>query len=346
MECHLKFLRILLAIGTLVAPAALSVSMGQASGSEHGNRWISSVLTRDGLAEADTAMNSPSSGVISVKGAKLHYVIEGAGIPCIVVGSSIMYPRLYPKELREHFRLVFLDMPHFVPSEDGFDINQITVDSYAADIEQTRSTLNLGTIVIMGHSIHGDIALEYARRYPEHVSRVVIIGSPPVGMAELTKVAQLFWDIDASPERKETLKTNWEKAGGTETVAKLPPGQVFVKTYVTNGPKYWYVPTYDATWIWAGMDPNAKVTAHLFDLFKTYNLKQGPGEIKAPVFLALGRYDYVVPYTSWDGQKEKLPNLSYNLFEKSGHTPQLEESALFAQKLLKWLAVADSSRTN
>jgi proline iminopeptidase len=295
-------------------------------------------LNRDGLAKVSEGMNS-QTGVIAVKSAKLQYVAEGTGVQCIVVGSSIMYPRLFAKELREHLHLIFLDMPHFVPSDDSFDINQVTLDAYASDIEQARTTLKLGTVVVMGHSIHGDLALEYARRYPQHVSHVVVIASPPVGVVELGKSSQAFWDNDASEERKQVLKTNWEKAGDTETVGKLSPGQAFIKTYVTNGPKYWYEPTYDATWIWAGMDPSAKMTTHLFDLFKNYDLAQGPGQLKAPVFLALGRYDYVVPYTAWDGQKGKLPNLSYNLFEKSGHTPQLEEPALFDQKLLKWLAV-------
>jgi len=30
-----------------------------------------------------------------------------------------------------------------------------------------------------------------------------------------------------------------------------------------------------------------------------------------------------------------LPNLSYNLFEKSGHYPMLEEQELFDEKLIK-----------
>jgi proline iminopeptidase len=132
--------------------------------------------------------------------------------------------------------LIFLDMPHFVSSDDSFDINQVTLDAYASDIEQARTALKLGTVVVMGHSIHGDLALEYARRYPQHLSHVVVIASPPVGALELGKSSQAFWDNDASKERKQVFKTNWEKAGGTEAVGKLPPGQAFIKTYVTGGP--------------------------------------------------------------------------------------------------------------
>jgi pimeloyl-ACP methyl ester carboxylesterase len=34
----------------------------------------------------------------------------------------------------------------------------------------------------MGHSMHGMMALEYTRRFPERVAGVVMIGSPPVGL--------------------------------------------------------------------------------------------------------------------------------------------------------------------
>ncbi|KPK55807.1 MAG: hypothetical protein AMS21_13230, partial [Gemmatimonas sp. SG8_38_2] len=56
----------------------------------------------------------------------------------------------------------------------------------------------------------------------------------------------------------------------------------------------------------------------------------------SPIFLAMGPYDYVVPHILWDDQLEKLENVSYHLFEKSGHTPQLEEPELFDEKLIEW----------
>ena len=48
-------------------------------------------------------MNS-QTGVIAVKGDKLQYVAEGTGVPCIVVGPSLINRRLFAKELREQFQ--------------------------------------------------------------------------------------------------------------------------------------------------------------------------------------------------------------------------------------------------
>ncbi len=61
-------------------------------------------------------------------------------------------------------------------------------------------------------------------------------------------------------------------------------------------------------------------------------------QIKTPAFFALGRYYYVCPYYLWDDVKDKLPNLSCNLFENSGHYSMLEKQELFGKKLIEWIS--------
>ena len=284
------------------------------------------------LAESD-----PSSGTVRVTGATLRYVIEGKGRPCLVVGSSVYYPRILSNTLRQHLRLIFLDLRHFVPSEPSLEPSLVTLDTYAADIETTRRQLGLGAVLVMGHSIHGNIALEYARRYPTTTSGVIVIGSPPVGVRKMGEAAKQFWETDASDQRKQLLQKNWE--GARPRLEALSPSDRFIREYVLNGPKYWYNPAYDASAMWKGMEVNMAIVGQLFGvLFAEYDLAQSPSSLKAPVFLALGRYDYVVPYTLWDSERSKLPRLSYNLFERSGHTPQVEEAVNFDATLLKWLA--------
>ncbi|MEZ4587680.1 MAG: hypothetical protein R2909_14905 [Gemmatimonadales bacterium] len=53
--------------------------------------------------------------------------------------------------------------------------------------------------------------------------------------------------------------------------------------------------------------------------------------------MALGRFDFVVPPTLWDDQRSRS-SASAAVFERSGHTPQLEEPAGFDGRLAEWLA--------
>jgi proline iminopeptidase len=58
--------------------------------------------------------------------------------------------------------------------------------------------------------------------------------------------------------------------------------------------------------------------------------------VPVPRFIALGKYDFVDPYTLWKGY-DNIPGITIRIFEKSGHTPQLEESELFDKELLEWI---------
>ena len=74
------------------------------------------------------------------------------------------------------------------------------------------------------------------------------------------------------------------------------------------------------------------------NLFAEIDVTDGLEQLDLPVFLALGRYDFIVaPPSSWDPIKSKFRDLTIRIFEKSGHTPQFEEPELFDEELLDWI---------
>jgi len=276
-----------------------------------------------------------TSGVVSVEGAELHYVVEGKGTPWLGLGHSESQRRILSQELRNHFKLVFVDLRHDAQSNSSLEISKITLDTYLDDIDKVRRTLGLDKAAVFGHSIHSYIALEYARKYPKNTSHVVMTGFTPYSLA--AGVADEFWESDASAERKMVLKQNWEKITEDE-LSRMPSKERVVKTYTAMAPKLFFDPTYDLSWIYEVVESNQDIARHLFNvIFKNYDIAKRPGRVEIPVFLAIGRYDYLCPYFLWDDRKDVLPNLSYNLFEKSGHFPMVEEQELFDKKLIKWI---------
>jgi len=280
-----------------------------------------------------------NAGVVEVDGAQLRYRIDGHGPPCLVVGSSVCYPRVFSQKLREHLQLVFADLRHFADprhfasADPSFSLDRISAQTYADDIERVRQTLELSDVVVIGHSIHGLVALDYARRYPEHVRGVVAVGSDPPG--DLAEVGR-HWDADASQQRKEILAR--QTAQLTPQVrATLSPADMFARDYVARGPMTWFDPARDASWLLEDVLPDVPVLERAGELFEPYDLAQGPGEITAPVLIAHGRYDYGAPYTLWEEHKHNLPRHSYVLFEESGHFPPLEEPERFDRALLSWI---------
>lgn len=294
------------------------------------------------------SMAHDKTGIVDVEGAQLRYRVEGSGPPCLVVGSSVLYPRVFSPELREHLQLIFIDLRHFADprhpasADPSFRPEQITIDTYADDIDQVRQTLRLGDVVVIGHSVHGRFALEYARRYPEHVRGVVAISAVPCASDEYDAECGRLWEADASDDRKQILARQLAELT-PEVRATLSPADMFVREYVAFGPMNFYDPAYDSSWLWEDVVPDMPIADVLFGkLFATYDLAQGSAEITVPVLIVHGRYDYNVPYTLWERRRHQLPRHSYALLDKSGHIPSLDEPQLFDQTLLAWIRGLDS----
>jgi proline iminopeptidase len=276
-------------------------------------------------------------GIVEVEGARLRYVSEGRGVPVLVIGSSVYYPRMFSQELREHLQLVFVDLRHFATSDPEFNADSVTRETYADDIEHVRRTLELGDVFVMGHSLAGSIALEYARRYPEHVRGVIAVGGHAYRTDEEPGPADRLWEADASEDRKQILARNFAELT-PEVMEGLSPAEQYVRRYDANAPKAWYDPNYDGAWLWEGVVLNMALLNRVYgELFKHYDLTQEQPDIGVPVLIVHGRYDYLVAHTVWDDRRHKLARHTYALMEESAHSPPLEEPERFDAIVLDWV---------
>ena len=275
-----------------------------------------------------------SSGFVKVDGTKLDFIVEGKGKPCLVIGSSIYYPRTFAKLLQDHFQLCFIDMRWFAKSYSPMNLSDFTLQTIVADIEKVRSDLKLEKVILIGHSIHGAIAFEYAKQHPDHVSHLVMIDAPNTAGTINQEVAiSDLWNT-ASTDRKDMQSKNWQILANMKS---LTPAQLEIETYCLMSPEYWYDPTYDARWLWQGMTLNIDILHNLYNnIFSNYHMFKDGRRVPVPTFLAQGRYDYVYPYTLWNGY-DTIQGLTIKIFDKRGHTPQLEENGLFDTELLKWI---------
>lgn len=293
---------------------------------------VLSLLTASPQRSVNVHFTSRSSGTVKVVGAELNYVTEGQGIPCLVIDSSVYYPRTFSEYLRKHLRLYFVDMRWFAKTYKERNLNSFTVNTLVEDVDSIRKALKFEKIVIMGHSIHGTIAFEYAKRHPANVSNLVVIGSPVIfANREYAAATDSLWKT-ASPERRQLQEYNWSRLPNFEQHPEL---QEVVENYVAMTPKYWYNPSYPARELWKGMTIHSPLLHYLYDgIFLYYNMFG-----KKPMVLtlvAVGKFDYIIPFELWDRYKA-VPNLTLCLFEKSGHTPQLEEPERFDRVLIEWL---------
>lgn len=209
-------------------------------------------------------------------------------------------------------------------------MSTITLDSFSDDVEAVRQAAGLDQPVVLGHSQHAALALEYARRYPDEVRGVAAIAAvPPLGSEDGLEPAEEFFRRDASPERLAAHERNQ-----ASRPAQVATSEDFIAEYLSLDAMNWFDYSFTGAWMWEGTEVNIPVIVQLF-------APEGLGrflveDFDLPVFLGLGRYDYRIPYYQWDKPRKRLSNHRYKLYENSAHSPPYEQPEEFTADLLDW----------
>jgi proline iminopeptidase len=280
--------------------------------------------------------NTCARGTVRSGSFDLGYTIEGQGKPALVIGSSIYYPRVFSANLRQALMLVFVDHRGFVRPSEEVAASEYELDILLDDIERVRQHLGLGEIIIIGHSGHGYMALEYAKKYPQHVSHVVVICTAPNHGVALWEVKERHWEEAVCPERRAKLESDLVLLPAE--VAASPETR-FVSYCVRMGARSWYDFTFDGAPLWEGVHVNMAMFDRVFgEIFRDIDITKGLDALNIPVLLVLGRFDYLVaPYWTWEPYRGSFRDLTVRVFDRSSHMPPMEESELFDAELLQWI---------
>ena len=268
-------------------------------------------------------------------GFELHYCIKGQGEPILVVGSSVYYPRLFSENLSQHFQLIFLDHRGFVKPPRPLKQEDYTLEKIIDDIEQARQLLKLEHFIILGHSGHAFMAMAYANTYPQHVRKVILLNTATTNSQERQQQSLSFFDANASVARKKQFERD---IAFLAQDLKKEPERRFVHMCIRMGAHSFYDYSFNATAMWEGVYTNMEVIDYLWGrAFAEQDLLQLTRSFPKPVFVGLGRYDFLVaPVSLWEAI-EDTSQVKKVIFEQSGHNPMFEEPELFDEQLINWI---------
>ena len=147
------------------------------------------------VAWASAASPSKQSGAhesrIPVQGASLYCREVGHGAPMIVLhgGPDFDISYLLPEmdRLSDKFHLIYYDQRGRGRSADSVKPEDVSLESEMADLDQVREHFHLDKVILLGHSWGTVLALEYALRHPEHVSRLVLMDPAPASVADMDR---------------------------------------------------------------------------------------------------------------------------------------------------------------
>ena len=114
---------------------------------------------------------------ISLRGASLFAQVIGQGYPLALMHGGPGADHISMLAFRpcaDQFTLILYD--HRCNGRSGnADVSTMTWDNLAADAEALRQTLGFEKWAVLGHSFGGMVALEYALRYPQSLSHLLLV---------------------------------------------------------------------------------------------------------------------------------------------------------------------------
>ena len=115
---------------------------------------------------------------VNLNNLNLNYKVEGNGEPLVFIhglSDSLIYWEFLTVNLKKDYQVIRFDLPGHGQSELGDD--EITVDVYVGLLKELLDDLNIKKANLVGFSLGGAIALDFAVKYPDSVSSLVLMST-------------------------------------------------------------------------------------------------------------------------------------------------------------------------
>jgi proline iminopeptidase len=126
---------------------------------------------------------APREGFVPVEGTMLSYRDVGQGQPIILLhgGPGFDHQYLLPDmdRLADAYRLIYYDQRGRGRFAANVNPAAVSTQTEMDDLETLRAFLHLERAAVLGHSWGGLLAMEYALRYPERVSHLILLNTAP-----------------------------------------------------------------------------------------------------------------------------------------------------------------------
>ncbi|HQY66905.1 MAG TPA: alpha/beta hydrolase [Pyrinomonadaceae bacterium] len=136
----------------------------------------------------------PVTGYAPVNGLKMYYEIRGEGEPLVLLHGAFMAISgdwsVWINELAKTRKVIAVDMQGHGRTADIK--RDITYENLAGDVAGLMDYLKVPKADVMGYSLGGGVAMEFAILHPDKVRKVVII-SAPLRRDGWVKEANDFW---------------------------------------------------------------------------------------------------------------------------------------------------------
>jgi len=271
-----------------------------------------------------------SSQQIAIGGVQLHYSDEGNRLdstPLLLIHGTSSSLRTWDgvtAQLKNQYRIIRFDLPGF--GLTGPNPNRDYSTSYYNQvIDSFLAALHVSRVIIVGNSLGGSIATQYAIYQPAKVRGLVLVdaaGLPPakkttgaIGfkLAQMPVINRLLTIITPRELVKKSLQDAY---GDTEKVTDSLTTQYF-DMLTREGNRQALVDRMRQGW----QEKNSDFLSN----------------VQSPTLIVWGSKDRLIPVENAELFQQKIKNSQVHIWDNLGHVPMEEDPAAFSDILRKWV---------
>ena len=273
-----------------------------------------------------------------IRDASLYVEVTGHGDPLVLMhgGPGLDHVSLTPfRELADRHTVVLYD--HRCNGRSvGPPVTSMTWDNLTADADALREKLGFERWAVLGHSFGGHVALEYVLRYPERVSRLVLLDT----------AGEARWSQEHGPE---VLAGRGFSPKTVAVARRFYSGRISSKDF--NRAAMRLMSAYDHRFsllrlaremVEGGWRMKMRPEALIFggQMMRGWSVMDRLGEITVPTLVMAGHDDFLFPPESQALLAAGIPDAQLRIIERAGHNPQSERPAETLRAVADFLATA------
>ncbi|MFC1960308.1 alpha/beta fold hydrolase [Chloroflexota bacterium] len=260
-------------------------------------------------------------GYTTINGARLYYEITGSGSPLVLIHGFSLDTRMWDDQFdafAQHYRVIRYDMRGFGKSDLPTDESY----SHADDLKALMDSLGVTKAHMLGFSMGGGTATEFAISYPENTNSLIAVDALASGYDwQSQELGKSFAAVlaKAKEENIQAAKEFWLTQPLFSTAHKKPQVAARLHDIISNYSGWHFVNSNYGR----ALDP--PVTRQL-------------EKITAPTQIIVGSHDLPELHAVADLLSQGISGASKVILPGVGHLSNMESPVRFNKAVLAFLA--------
>lgn len=271
---------------------------------------------------------------VSLHGHRIAYSTAGSGPALLllhgITSSAKTWKDVIPK-LAEHYTVIAPDL--LGHGQSAKPLGDYSLGAYASGVRDLLGLLGVDNATVVGHSLGGGVAMQFAYLFPERCNRLVLVASGGLGkeVSVLLRAAALPGAEFVLP----LLVANPIRNAGDAI------GRLLQRAGIRPGT--------DVEEMWRGFSSLGGAEARRAFILTLRTIVDVAGQrVSAtdrlylarhvPTLIVWGARDPVIPASHGEAAHAAMPGSRFELFKKAGHFPHRDEPERFTRVLLDFLA--------